>query len=96
MIYSNSLCDDANRSVLRSISKTGIVNIPVIAAEIIERHQWEELDQHDAEQLVLGLAKLHSAPIEFDRTPSSEATYAGGLLIEIVQGDFDDELEGEL
>jgi hypothetical protein len=45
---------------------------------------------------VLGLAELHSAAIEFDRTPSDEAAYAGGLLIEIVQGDFDESSEGEL
>ena len=96
MSYSSSLCEDANRSVLRSISKIGIVNIPVTAAEILGRHQCEALSQHDAERLVLGLAELHSAAIEFNRTPSDEATYAGGLLIEIVQGDFDESSEGEL
>lgn len=94
MSYSSSLCEDANRSVLRAISEIGIVNIPVTAAEILARHQSEALSPRDAERLVLGFAELHSAAIEFDRTPSD--TYAGGLLIEIVQGDFDENSEGEL
>ena len=96
MSYSSSLCEDANRSVLRSISKTGIVNISVTAAEILGRHQCEKLSPHDAERLVLGLAELHSAAIEFDRTPSDKTIYAGGLLIEIVEGDFDENSEDEL
>jgi len=92
--YSSSLRDDLNRTLVETIFEYGIVNVPAVAAQISKRYVAENLTLEDAERLVLGCARLYSAPIEFDRNSWScqsrkpVAADNGGLLIDIVQYDF--------
>ncbi|MBB6412461.1 hypothetical protein [Mesorhizobium sangaii] len=90
--HSIELRDDLNHTLVKTIYEFGIVNIPVLAAQVAGRHS--DLSLADAERLVLGFAEFYSAPIEFDRSGCDWRTREpvgrdnDGLLLEIVQNEF--------
>lgn len=90
--YPIELRDDLNHTLVKTIYEFGIVNIPVLAAQLVDRHV--DLSLADAERLVLGFAAFYCAPIEFDRSghdwrrrepvgPDND-----GLLLEFVENEF--------
>jgi hypothetical protein len=86
--YPVELRDDLNATLTKSIYLYGIVNIPVLAAQLVARHPG--LSLADAERLVLGFAEFHAAPIEFDRSGCDWRRRGpvgrpnNGLMLEIV------------
>jgi hypothetical protein len=90
--YAIELRDDLNRTLVKTIYEYGIVNVPVLAAQLAGRHG--DLSLADAERLVLGFAQLYSAPVEFDRSGCDWRSRApvgqgnNGLLLEIVENAF--------
>jgi hypothetical protein len=86
------LRDDLNHTLVKTIYEFGIVNVPVLAAQMVVRH--DDLSLSDAERLVLGFAEFYSAPIEFDRSACDwrlREPVGGdndGLLLEIVENEF--------
>lgn len=90
--YPIELRDDLNYSLVKAIHDYGIINVPVLAAQIAARHG--DLCAADAERLILGFAELYNAPLEFDRSACDWQTRApvgqnnNGLLLEIVQNEF--------
>ncbi|MBZ9676417.1 hypothetical protein [Mesorhizobium sp. ES1-1] len=90
--YPIELRDDLNHTLVKAIHDFGIINVPVLAAQVAARHR--DLCASDAERLILGFAELYNAPLEFDRTGCdwhSRPPVGGGnkgLLLEIVQNEF--------
>jgi len=90
--YPVEIRDDLNYTLVKTIYEFGIVNVPVLAAQLVRRH--DDLALIDAERLVLGFAQLYCAPIEFDRSGCDwrsrqpVARDNDGLLLDFVQGDF--------
>jgi hypothetical protein len=90
--YPVELRDDLNYTLVKTIYEYGIVNIPVLAAQLVGRHG--DLSLADAERLVLGFAEFYSAPIEFDRSGCDWSMREpvnrdnDGLLLEIVENEF--------
>lgn len=86
------LRDDLNYTLVKAIHDFGIINVPVLAAKIAARH--DDLCAADAERLIIGLAELYNAPLEFDRSGCDWRTRApvgranNGLLLEIVHSEF--------
>jgi hypothetical protein len=90
--YPVELRDDLNYTLVKTIYEYGIVNIPVLAAQLVGRHG--DLSLADAERLALGFAEFYSAPIEFDRSGCDWSMREpvdqdnDGLLLEIVENEF--------
>ncbi|MFA6155569.1 hypothetical protein [Mesorhizobium sp.] len=90
--YPIELRDDLNHTLVKAIHDYGIINVPVLAAQITARH--DDLCTADAERLILGFAELYNAPLEFDRSACDWRTRAPvgrdnkGLLLEIVRSEF--------
>jgi hypothetical protein len=86
------LRDDLNYTLVKTIYEFGIVNVPVLAAQLADRHR--DLSFADAERLVLGFAQLYSAPVVFDRSGCDWRLKEpvgwdnDGLLLDIVQNEF--------
>ncbi|UVK46420.1 hypothetical protein BPNPMPFG_002064 [Mesorhizobium sp. AR07] len=86
------LRDDLNHTLVKTIYEFGIVNVPVLAAQLIGRRS--DLSLVDAERLVLGFAEFYSAPIEFDRSGCDwrlrkpVGRNNDGLLLDIVENEF--------
>ena len=86
------LRDDLNYTLVKTIYEYGIVNVPVVAAQLVVRHN--DLPLADAERLVLGFAEFYSAPIVFDRSGCDWRMREpvgrdnDGLLLDIVQSEF--------
>ncbi|QKD02702.1 hypothetical protein [Mesorhizobium loti] len=90
--YPIELRDDLNYTLVKTIYEYGIVNVPVLAAQLTGRH--DNLSLADAERLVLGFAQLYGAPIVFDRSgcdwrlKEPVGRDNDGLLLDIVQNEF--------
>jgi hypothetical protein len=90
--YPADLRDDLNHILVKAIYDFGIVNVPVLAAQLTGRHG--DLSLADAERLVLGFAEFYCAPIEFDRSGCDWRSRKpvgrdnDGLILEIVQNEF--------
>jgi hypothetical protein len=87
--YPIELREDLNSTLVKVIYVYGIVNIPVLAMQLVARH--DGLSLADAERLVLGFAELYAVPIEFDRSGCDwrrrepVGRRNNGLMLEIVQ-----------
>ncbi|TPN81972.1 hypothetical protein FJ987_16945 [Mesorhizobium sp. CU2] len=58
--------DDAHCKVREALRANGIVNIIGLSEEIRLKHVHENIAREDIENLVLHVAQLYGAPIEFD------------------------------
>lgn len=63
---SNRLRDDAHCKVRQALRTRGIVNIIRLSEEIRLDHLTENIAREDIETLVLEIAQIYGAPIEFD------------------------------
>lgn len=64
--YSSQLRNDLWSTVLSSVTSTGIVNIPVLAASLRQRYDAENVAMEDVERLVLEVATRLGVAVEFD------------------------------
>ncbi|CDX21493.1 hypothetical protein MPLB_2040008 [Mesorhizobium sp. ORS 3324] len=64
--FSDRLRDDANRTVQEVMWSDGIVNIVRVSEEIRLRNLQDNIAREDIEDLILQIAQIYSAPIEFD------------------------------
>ncbi|MDX8534322.1 hypothetical protein RFM41_24670 [Mesorhizobium sp. VK25A] len=64
--FSNRLRDDAHCKVQHALRTNGIVNIIRLAEEIRLKNLAENIAREDFENLVMEIAQLYGAPIEFD------------------------------
>jgi hypothetical protein len=64
--FSNRLRDDAHCKVQQALRTDGIVNIIRLAEEIRLKNLADNIAREDIESLVLQIAQLYGAPIEFD------------------------------
>jgi hypothetical protein len=64
--FSIRLRDDAHHKVQRALRTTGIVNIIRLSEEIRLNNLAENIAREDIEDLVMQIAQLYGAPIEFD------------------------------
>ncbi|RWM04991.1 MAG: hypothetical protein E5X80_09315 [Mesorhizobium sp.] len=58
--------DDAHRKVQEALRTNGIVNIIRLSEEIRLRNLEENFAREDIEDLVMQVAQIYGAPIEFD------------------------------
>jgi hypothetical protein len=64
--FSNQLRDDAHCKVQQALRTNGIVNIIRLAEEIRLKNLADNIAREDIESLVMQIAQLYGAPIEFD------------------------------
>src|SRR4029079_4525913 len=64
--FSNRLRDDAHCKVRQALRTNGIVNIIRLAEEIRLKNLADNVAREDIESLVMQIAQLYGAPIEFD------------------------------
>lgn len=64
--FSNRLRDDAHSRVQEALRTDGIVKIVEMAEDIRLRNLEENIAREDIEGLVMQVAQLYGAPIEFD------------------------------
>ena len=64
--FSNRLRDDAQCKVQQALRTNGIVNIIRLAEEIRVKNLADNIAREDIESLVMQIAQLYGAPIEFD------------------------------
>ena len=64
--YSRKLRDDVHCHVQAATRAHGIVNLVVVAEEVRLGNLVENIAREDVEELVLEVAQLYGAPIEFD------------------------------
>jgi hypothetical protein len=64
--YSNKLRNDAHCHVQAAMRVNGIVNLIRVAEQIRVRHLDENIAREDVEELVLQVAQLYGAAVEFD------------------------------
>lgn len=64
--FSNRLRDDAHCKVQEALRADGIVNIIGLAEEIRLRNLPANIAREDIEGLVMQVAQIYGAPIEFD------------------------------
>lgn len=64
--FSNQLRDDAHCKVRQALRANGIVNIIGLSEEIRLKNLAENIAREDIESLVMQIAQLYGAPIEFD------------------------------
>ncbi|MDX8526328.1 hypothetical protein RFM68_17650 [Mesorhizobium sp. MSK_1335] len=64
--FSNRLRDDAHSEVQHALRTSGIVNIIRLSEEIRLKNLGENIAREDIESLVMQIAQLYGAPIEFD------------------------------
>ncbi|MBZ9841232.1 hypothetical protein [Mesorhizobium sp. CA5] len=64
--FSNRLRDDSHCKVQQALRIDGIVNIIRVAEEIRLKNLAENIAREDIESLVMQIAQLYGAPIEFD------------------------------
>lgn len=79
--YSAQLRDDVNSAVLAAFSKTGIVNIAVVAERVRVSNLAENVALEDVEHLVLQAAQLLGAAIEFDCLGGETTLLGDGLML---------------
>ncbi|MDW6022356.1 hypothetical protein SAZ10_11385 [Mesorhizobium sp. BAC0120] len=66
LAYSSKFKSDLSRSVHSALGKSGIINVPLVAEEVRKLNEIENIALEDIESMVLDLAQLLGAPIEFD------------------------------
>ena len=64
--YSAQLRDDLNVQVLAALHSRGIINVAAVAEEVRRRNLAENIALEDVECLVVQVAQLYAAPMEFD------------------------------
>ncbi|MBZ9986465.1 hypothetical protein LB572_05065 [Mesorhizobium sp. BH1-1-5] len=64
--FSSRLRDDAHYKVQHALRTNGIVNIIGLSEEIRLKNVAENIAREDIEGLVMEIAQLYGAPIEFD------------------------------
>lgn len=64
--FSDQMRDDAHRKVQEALQANGIVNIISLSEEIRLRNLEENFAREDIEDLVMQVAQIYGAPIEFD------------------------------
>lgn len=64
--YTNKLRDDAHSRVQTALWAHGVVNLVVVAEEIRLLNLAENIAREDIEELVLQVAQLYGAIVEFD------------------------------
>ncbi|CDX27874.1 hypothetical protein MPL3356_70312 [Mesorhizobium plurifarium] len=85
--FSIQLRDDAHRRVQQALRIKGIVNIIRLSEEIRLNNLAENIAREDIEDLVLQIAQLYAAPIEFDDD---------GLAALDIPGDFSQDNRNDL
>ncbi|TIU35461.1 MAG: hypothetical protein E5W38_01675 [Mesorhizobium sp.] len=64
--FPDQMRDDAHRKVQEALQANGIVNIISLSEEIRLRNLEENFAREDIEDLVMQVAQIYGAPIEFD------------------------------
>ena len=71
--YSAQLREDLNSQVLAALRSRGIVNIAMVAEDVRLRNLDENIALEDVERLVMQVAQLYGAVMEFDGLTAVEA-----------------------
>jgi len=71
--YSDRLREDLNAQVLAALRSRGIINIATVAEQVRLRNLDENIALEDVERLVMQVAQLYGAVMEFDGLTAIEA-----------------------
>lgn len=71
--FSPQMMDDLNESLRNTWATNGIINIPVLANELRQRHEHENIALEDISAMLLSKAQMFSAAMEFDSGDSQRS-----------------------